>query len=125
MSGWRFVAVLFAAVLVFSSGGTGVAGPNDFVGADHYFRVEWQQGTGKRGPIVSGYVHNKYGNAAADVQLLVEGLDASGNVVSTTRVRVLGIVPPLGSAFFETPVPGGAASYRVTVVSFNYVGRGA
>lgn len=125
MSGRRLVVFLFAASLLSFSGGRVVAGPNDFVGTEQYFRVEWQQSTGKRGPVVSGYVHNKYGNGAADVQLLVEGLDAGGNVVSTTRARVLGVVPALGSSFFETPVPGGAASYRVRVVFFNFVGRGA
>jgi len=98
---------------------------NGVAGVEHYFRVTWERQVGRRGPVVSGHVHNNYGYAAADVQIEVAGLDAAGAVVSRIYARVLGTVPPLGDAYFEVPVAPGAASCRVTVVSFQPFGRGA
>jgi hypothetical protein len=91
---------------------------------DRYFRVEWQTGPGKRGPIISGYVHNIYNYAADRVLLRVERLDGAGKVVSSGTLWVVGQVPPDSRAYFEGPVPDGAATYRVRVEGFDLVGRG-
>jgi hypothetical protein len=53
----------------------------------------------------------------------LEGLDASGRVVGTTTTWVLGGVPPNNRAWFQTPVSP-AATYRVEILSFDWVGRG-
>ena len=81
-------------------------------------------GQGRRGPIVSGYVHNTYGHTAGNVRLVVESLDGGGQVTGSTLVYVLGTIPPGDRLYFETPVPREAASYRVRVLSFDPVGRG-
>ena len=53
------------------------------------------------------------------MQLLVEGLDASGQVVAKTTTWVRD-VPPNNRAFFDVAVPN-APSYRVSVLSFDWV----
>ena len=93
-------------------------------GAERYMRVEASTSQGKKGPVVSGYVYNLYGNAMDRVRLVLETLDAAGKPTSSTIVYVLGIVPPDGRSYFETPAPAGGASYRVRVLSFEPVGRG-
>lgn len=93
-------------------------------GADRYFRVEWQAGQGRRGPVLAGYVYNTYGQTADRVRLLIEGLDSGGRVTSTTTAYVLGTIPALDRGYFEAPAPPGAASYRVRVASYDLIGRG-
>jgi len=93
-------------------------------GVDRYLRLEWEAGQGRRGPVVSGYVHNTYGHTADRVRLVVEGVDGAGQVTATTHVQVLGTIPPGTRGYFEVPAPRGAASYRVRVLSFDAVGRG-
>ena len=91
-----------------------------------YFRVESETKDGRRGPTLSGYVYNDYGGyVATRVQLLIEGLDASGNVTSTATSFVLGEVPGGSRRYFELPLKTArAASYRVQVVAYELTGRG-
>jgi hypothetical protein len=82
---------------------------------DRYFRLEWSTS----GQNVNGYVYNSSNRRAAHMQLLVEGLDAAGAVVTKTMTWVRD-VPPNNRAFFEVAVPN-APSYRVSVLSFDWV----
>ena len=82
---------------------------------DRYFRLEWS----KAGPNVNGYVYNSANRHAAHMQLVVEGLDNSGKVVAKTLTWIRD-VPPNNRGYFETAVPG-AASYRVRILSFDWV----
>jgi hypothetical protein len=82
---------------------------------DRYFRLEWS----KSGRNVNGYVYNSSNRRAAHMQLLVEGLDAAGTVVTKTMTWVRD-VPPNNRAFFEVAMPN-APSYRVSVLSFDWV----
>ena len=82
---------------------------------DAYFRLEWSK-TGRK---VNGYVYNSSNRRAGQMQLLVEGVDPAGAVVSRTSTSVRD-VPPNNRAFFETPV-GEAPSYRVSIISFDWV----
>jgi hypothetical protein len=114
-------AALLASLLLTS---TALAGPNYAPGSlDRYFRLEWQAGSGARGPVLEGYIYNDYAMMADRMRLSVEALDASGKVVATRYTWVLGGVPPLNRTWFSTPVPP-AASYRVEVLSFDWIGRG-
>lgn len=85
---------------------------------DRYFRLEWS----KNGRNVNGYVYNSSNRRASRMQLLVEGLDASGKVVTKTTTWVRD-VPPNNRAYFEVGVPT-AASYRVSVLSFDWIEDG-
>jgi hypothetical protein len=93
-------------------------------GIEQYFRVESEVTQGRRGPVVSGYVYNTYGHTAGNVRLAIEGLDAGGQVTSTTMAWLLGTVPPNGRAYFEARAPQGATSVRVRVLFYDPVGRG-
>ena len=91
---------------------------------DRYFRIEYQVSQSGARPVVDGYVYNlNPGTPAERMQLSIEGLDASGNVVGTTSTWVLGNVPPGNRAYFSArAVP--AASYRVQVLTFDWGSRG-
>jgi hypothetical protein len=72
-------------------------------------------------PWVAGYILNDYGFAATRVQLLVDGLDDNGRVVSQ-RVSWLGSsVPPGSRVYFEVPAPEAAARYGVSVFAFDWL----
>ena len=61
-------------------------------------------------------------SAGADMQLAIDALDASGEVIGTTSTWVLGGVPPGNRAYFSTHIVP-AASYRVQVLFFDW-GKG-
>jgi hypothetical protein len=82
---------------------------------DHYFRLEWSKDGGR----VNGYVYSSANRHAAHMQLVVEGLDGSGNVVTKTLTWIRDL-PPNNRAFFVTAVPT-AAAYRVRILSFDWV----
>jgi hypothetical protein len=88
---------------------------------ERYFRLEWQV---LPGPALEGYVYNKTDMRAGRMQINIEQLDPAGNVLGQTREWVLGDLPPGGRAFFKARVPQ-AASYRVTVLFFNWVDKNA
>ena len=87
------------------------------------FRVEWSQHDTRRGVAIGGYVYNNAGMPAARVSLLVEGLDEAGRLVNTTVGYVVGTVPGFSRTPFDVRVPG-AASYRVNVLSFEWLKGG-
>ena len=93
----------------------------DVYGAEQFFKLEWSVGERKGHPVVAGYIFNDYGFAARDVRLRVEALDAAGKVIGTTIGYVPFIVTPGTRAPFEVPVPQRAASYRVSVLSFDWI----
>lgn len=86
---------------------------------DRYFSVDSQAGARKGRPIVSGYLTNTGMWGTKRIQLLVEGLDAAGNVVSQ-QVTWLGTdLGPGMRSYFEVPAPAPAATYRVRVFAFD------
>lgn len=103
---------------------TALAGPNYAPGSlDHYFSLEWKSATTARGAVVEGFVHNRSGLIADRMRLTIDQLDASGKVIGTTTTWVMGTVPANNRAWFQAPVPA-AASYRVEILSFDWLGRG-
>ena len=82
---------------------------------DSAFRLEWSK-TGRK---IDGYVYNQTSRYAARMSLLVEGVDASGKVVTATPTWVPD-VPPNNRAYFQVAVPD-APSYRITIVSYNWI----
>jgi hypothetical protein len=89
---------------------------------ERWFRVEWtaesEDGGSRR---ISGYVHNTYGTAAGDVQVLVEAVDGGQRVVARRYQWVPGDVPPMSRAYFEAHRVPAAEGYRVTVHSFRFL----
>jgi hypothetical protein len=82
---------------------------------DPSFRLEWS----KEGRKVNGDVYNQTSRYAARMSLLVEGVDASGKVVAATPTWIPD-VPPNNRAYFQVAVPD-APSYRITIVSYNWI----
>jgi len=90
---------------------------------DERFRIEYQVTPDQSKPVLDGYIYNVYsGLSAAHMQLAIDRLDASGNVIGTSTTWVLGEVPPTNRAYFTTRVEP-AASYRVRILSFDWIGR--
>jgi hypothetical protein len=119
----RYVPAVLTLALLFTPPALVFAQNWAMQGIEHYFRVEWETGTGRRGPVVSGYVYNTSGMTADRVRLGIDTVDSAGQVTATAIGDVLGTVPPGNRAYFEVPVknPG---PYRVRVLSFDPVGRG-
>jgi hypothetical protein len=91
-------------------------------GSEAFFAVDWQAGERRGRPVVSGHVVNTYGIAAHYVRLLVESLDAAGQVTGTTVGYVSGDVLPGARMYFEVPVARAAPAYRVVVLSWDWKG---
>lgn len=89
---------------------------------ERFFHLEWDVRPGTIRPTLEGYVYNKTDIPAERMQLSIEELDATGNVVGQTTTWVLGNLPPGDRAYFRTDVPQ-AASYKVTVLTFNWLGK--
>ena len=84
----------------------------------HYFKISYDvqpQGEARR---VSGYIVNEYGVAMKNVQLLVQALDPSENVVTQRLAWVPGGVPGFGRSYFQIGGLPATDKYRVTVWSF-------
>jgi len=134
----RTLAFLLIVIAVLGSaacgpgvgGGAAVSvGPGLGVGAHtsvstatgNQLRLEWQPETRGDRARITGYVRNDYVLAARDIVLLVESLDASGQVVGRTRGYVNRVVTPGGSSYFDVSLPAPAASYRVEIVAMRWL----
>lgn len=88
---------------------------------DQFFHVEWSAAAGRDGqPRLTGYVYNDYEEPAVNVQLRIYQLDSTGREIAELRQPVDETVPAKGRAYFDVRVPD-SASYRVSVVSFEFV----
>ena len=94
------------------------------LGWEQFFRLDWSSGERGGRPVVYGHVVNEWGMPAGSVRVLVDALDAGGNVVGQQVAWVPGIITPGTRAYFETPAPGPATSYRVSVFSFDWIQAG-
>jgi hypothetical protein len=94
-------------------------------GWQRYFKIDWAPAThhGKAG--IEGHIRNDGILPAARIRLLVDALDASGNVVDQHLVWLLSPdLTPGTRGYFEASFPGPAVSYRVSVYSFDWQRRG-
>ncbi len=90
--------------------------------ADRLFRVEWTAGAGSQGQTrIIGYVYNESDHDAANVQLRISELDASGRAVKSVIKPMGNPVPAAGRVFFDLQVPNTSPSYRVEVESFGFM----
>lgn len=83
--------------------------------ASRWFELEWSARPDEsRARRVDGYIVNTYGQAA-QVQLLAQALDASGNVVDQKINYTLSTVPGFGRSYFDIGRLATADHYQVTV----------
>lgn len=91
------------------------------VGWERFFELRWGGEMRAGRPVVAGDVVNTFGVPARRVQLLVENLDAAGQVTSQTVAWLGSELTPGSRAYFEVPVAQAAPSYRVTVFAFEWI----
>jgi hypothetical protein len=106
--------------------GTDAATPSltpHFPAWEQYFTVTSEAFERRGQPHVSGYVVSHQGARASRMQLLVESLDASGQVVAQRVEWLGGDVPPFSRTYFEVPAPQPASTYRVSVFAFDFLRR--
>jgi len=122
MRGAHFAVAVAVIALLAPSGAAAATYAQESL--DHYFRFEYEVTSSATRPVVSGYVYNMNPGVPVErMQVSVQSLDGAGNVVGTTSTWVLGGVPPGNRAYFTThAVPG--ASYRVSVLFFDWGSRG-
>jgi hypothetical protein len=117
----RVMGVLAAMVLGASLVGGATAAPLEplVLGWERFFTVSWETWDRRDKQYVGGYVHNSTGHTITGMQLLIEGVDGSGQV-TTQQIDWLGnTVPPFGRTYFEAPARGRAPGYRVRVFAFD------
>ena len=83
-------------------------------GWEQWLRVDWSA----EGHEVEGYVYSKHGSALIDVQLLAQGLDEGGKVMTQKIVWVHGEVSGHQRAHFRIPAMPAGYRYRVSVWAF-------
>ncbi len=117
------VLAIVALISVLAAEGAVAAQPlaPHFAAWERYFAVSWEPFERRGRPHLSGYVVNRYGVHASRVQLLVDSLDSSGQIVAQRVEWVVGTVPGFSRAYFEVPVPQPASSYRVSVFAFDFL----
>ena len=116
------LALVFAAVVSIA---TGTAAAANYVqeSLDRYFRIEYQVEPSAARPVVSGYVYNMHPGLPVDrMQLAIEAIDASGQVVGISSTWIPGGVPAGNRSYFSVPVVL-AASYRVQLLFVDW-GKG-
>ena len=86
---------------------------------ESWFKLDWsvEPEAGDRRKI-DGHVENVSGWGATDVQLLVQSLDAAGNLVAQRREWLGGSLPSGSRTFFAIRHLAAADRYRVSVWSY-------
>ena len=117
------VAILLAAVLAPSTSVPAADGPLTtlVIGWERYFTLSWTIGERGGRPVVTGKIYNNWGFAAANMRLLVDELDASGQIVDQ-KLGWLGFtLTPGTTAPFEIPVAHATPNHRVSVFAFDWL----
>ena len=115
------IAALAGMLAVAASAGAQSLAPTT-PGWERYFTVTWEPFERRGQPYLGGYIASSYGVTAMRVQLLVDSLDSSGQIVAQ-RVEWLGgsNLPGFSSTYFEVPIRASASRYRVSVFAFDWV----
>ena len=124
---WTMRAAFIVSVLVTGCAAAGLT-PSSSVttimqGWEHYFRLDWTPQAHPDGVDIDGYVYNKHGAPAGNVQLLAQALDATDNVVGQKLAWVHGEVPNFGRSYFKISGLPQAQQYRVSVWAFDIIDR--
>ena len=91
------------------------------LGWEQRFKLSWDVWDRRDQRYVSGYVTSSSGETFVRMQLLVEALDASGQVTGQQVDGLPGSVPPFGRAYFEVRARTRAPEYRVRVFAYDVI----
>jgi hypothetical protein len=92
--------------------------------SDERFRVTWEARSYSPAPSLEGYVQNDTLYRVSNVRLRIEGFDAERRPVGEHYIWAFGDIAPSDRSYFVAPILPRAASYRITVASFDVVSRG-
>jgi hypothetical protein len=118
----QMLAVVTFAILLTAAampGATAELQPQ-MAGWEQHFTVDWQPGQYRGRPAVEGYVNNVSPYHAANIRVLIEGLDPAGKVTSQQVAWVPGDLLGGGRLFFQVPMAA-APAYRVRVFSYDRI----
>jgi hypothetical protein len=87
-------------------------------GWERVFTIDWQAGQYRGQPAVEGYVNNISPYHLTKIRIIVESLDAGGQVTNQQIAWLSGDVLGGGRMFFQVPTAT-APSYRVRVFSYD------
>ncbi|MGH7388132.1 MAG: FxLYD domain-containing protein [Candidatus Rokuibacteriota bacterium] len=87
---------------------------------ERHFTVDAQGAEARGRTVVQGTIRNTSDYTTRRIQLLVEGLNARGTVVSQRVEWLGGDLQPGAHLYFEIPARTPAASYRVSVFAFDH-----
>ena len=125
---WRSIAAVVGFAMLAAGCAGAAAGPSPSAttttaiqGWERYFRLDWTAQVKPNGREIDGYIYNTYGSPAENVQVLAQGLDATGTVVAQKLEWVPGGVPPLSRSHFRVAGLPPANTYRVSVWAFDIV----
>ena len=91
------------------------------IGWEQYFKLTWTVEERKGKPVVIGKIYNNWGFPAANMRLLVDELDASGQIVDQKLGWLGFMLTPGTTAPFEIPVAHSTPNHRVSVFAFDWV----
>jgi hypothetical protein len=113
--------ILLSAVGLTAARSSGKALEPMVVGWERIFKLDWQATERGGAPVLQGYLVNDSPYLVTRIQLLVEGLDPSGDVVGQRVAWMPGTLTPFSRAYFSEAAPRPASAYRVRVFAFDRV----
>lgn len=117
----RTLTVIVLSLLVLGAPALSAAELHPLVsGWEMHFRVDWQPGLYRGKPVVEGYVNNVSPYHTRSIRVLVDSLDAGGQVTHQQIAWVPGELLGGGRLFFQVPADP-APAYRVRVFSYDRV----
>jgi hypothetical protein len=118
----RTLTILWFATLMVGAPLPGAAAPLEplMAGWERLFSVSWGPGEYRGQPSVEGYVDNISPYHTSNIRILVESMDAGGQVTNQQIAWLSGDLLGGGRLFFQVPTPS-APSYRVRVFSYDRV----
>jgi len=113
---------LVALVLAAGAAESRAASASSVGGAayDSKLGLDWQPGQTRSGkPLITGYVNTARAMSGyCNIRLLVETLDAQGNVIASSTGFVPGYVGGDDHVYFELPIKVAGPAYRVSADSW-------
>lgn len=120
-----------AALLLAALGGCATLGPPAawypgnlqplIVGWQQYFRIQWSATPRDGGVLIDGHITDIWGFTAQQVRVLVTGYDTAGKQVGQLIAWGPNEITPGSRVYFNVEVPKGAATYDVSIFSWNWV----
>jgi hypothetical protein len=116
------LTIAWLAVLVAAPAGPARAAELEplMAGWERLFSVTWEQGLYRGKPALQGYVNNVSPYSTTNIRIMVERLNAAGQVASQEVAWVPGELRGGNSLAFQVPTAP-APNYRVRVFSFDRV----